>query len=982
MAIVNGQWQPDLFPRQWIGLQATLPGRRNKVLFCGPRKSTKCVSPATILFTGDGLIRIGALASPDPELSEPIRQRVLTMQNSKLSVEKATSFFNSGQRKALKLVTKNGYEIICSPNHPLWSEVAGRIEFREASNLDDSAWLPIVRKHPVKWHNSQVRFEFEWFSKNDAQSHRTSQKINALAAGSQTMAEAIRRSRSSYRAVKKWLGKPFEPKMHQVEVDEDLGYAIGLLVGDGCYTEPNLSHFRIGFSGLDYEINSALNSILAAHFPECSMVHEEGCNYTIQCAALRRFIEISGMGPKYAHEKSVPDFIIKSPANVIRAFLQGLFDTDGTVCKSGYARYCTASELLSKDVQCLLLAIGVRASRLFHYNSHRGYWIVRPWDEDDFSVKIGFRLLRKQSRGKMLVRTKPSRSSYPPSLVGILRDLHALRRSRGVGELPRKVHKHTIDSIFRGNVGLSKKRLVDFFRVLKCDTHSQPLSPYIMDWSIWWDRVVSISECDSPLVDISVPETQNFVGAGFINHNTWTAAHASINHLWRIKDDNFSLLTVTQSVGVDSGIWEKLTKVFIPEWIEGHFGFDWVKPPFVQGVTKKPTAIVRNQFGGESKVSLESLRTESEVEQRFKGKEFGGIWINELSKFKSRKTLDTLKDCLRGNPHMKPEDYLLLADTNPDLDLGTESWIYKLWYELRNDANCPEELKPLQDTLELVEFTVDDNLSMTAADKALLRSEYEHDQDVLQAYYFGKWVTASADAIFFKVFRPLAHILGEDFSANNQDPEMMFPEDNCVELHTGWDPGPVNCAACIIEAPLLTNGRPFIKTLDEHVIVGGDVKLDEFVEKVLEKMDFWEETLGREVAWTHHSDQSVFDQQDIQSKKFYHELIYEMSDGRIELIGTEKGPGSLPAGIDLTKQLLWNDRVAFNRPRCPKIIEAFKSIKRGKRQGEHVSKGSIHKHPYDAWRYAVQAICYDEIRWTILKNLRKTGESRLVSIPL
>lgn len=464
---------------------------------------------------------------------------------------------------------------------------------------------------------------------------------------------------------------------------------------------------------------------------------------------------------------------------------------------------------------------------------------------------------------------------------------------------------------------------------------------------------------------------------------TWGCHAAAIQHAWDTDEAEVCLVTVTQAVGVESGVWQHLTETFIPDWIAGEFGMEWVRKPYLSGATKRPCCSIRNVHGTTSRFCLESLRTEEEVEARFKGKEYSMIWLCEGSKFKKRWTFDTLKQCFR-KPHLTPEQHLFLCDTNPSLEEGTNHWIYKLWYEFKNDQNLPAEFIPLRNALKLIEFTIDDNLSLSTERKQAIMADFSHDQDLVQAYYYGKWTTASADAIFFQQFRPRVHVIGEPESKANPDPEMMFPEPNCIELHTGFDPGPVNCAAVITECvrPRELDGKPAFKVLDELVKVGQKVDLKEFVTEILVKMAYWESTVGREVYWVHHSDRSVFDTRDFESQKYYHQLIYEASEGKIELQAFERGPGSLPAGIDLMKMLLWDNRLFINHCRCPKVVEMFKSIRRGKQAGQHVQKGSVHKHPFDALRYVCQELCYSEINRKIMQSIRKKSESTMVSVTM
>ena len=171
-----------------------------------------------------------------------------------------------------------------------------------------------------------------------------------------------------------------------------------------------------------------------------------------------------------------------------------------------------------------------------------------------------------------------------------------------------------------------------------------------------------------------------FVLASGPRYSTKTVGclHCVADHAWRTDRGNIAMVSVSQSAGLDSGVWEDLVGVIIPQWIASGCGMKWHKKPFTANVTKKPTCIVTNQHGTHTKIQLDSLKHEHEVEHRFKNKRYSMMYVTELSNFVKRKTYDIWGECLRML-HLKEEDHLFLADTNPG-DEGEDSWIYFVWY--------------------------------------------------------------------------------------------------------------------------------------------------------------------------------------------------------------------------------------------------------------------------------------------------------------
>jgi len=753
-----------------------------------------------------------------------------------------------------------------------------------------------------------------------------------------------------------------------------------------------------------------MSQFIQKSFPKSIVRKAKLYDHNIQSSPLRALLKKLGMACQYSHEKVIPKVVFDGGRDVLIGFIQGLFDTDGTASRLGEVSYCTTSSRLSREVQSVLLALGIRTTRTFKANYSRGAWILTCQEEDNFGKNVGFRLARKQSRTQQKGKFYRARSSYPPSLLSVIKRLRETRKDRGVGSLSRKTHKHVIDSVLRQNTSLSARRISPVMDVLN-GWNDAEFQKYWLRGDVWWDKVADCHPVQCPLVDICVPQTQNFIGNGFINHNTVGALHCVAEHAWLTDPCNVGMVTISQTVGLDSGIWRDFTNHTLPEWIGthydgrpwegrdaagnpiegGNFGMEWVKAPYIQGVSKKPTVEVSNCKGGVSVIQLNSLQDESKVEDLFKPRRYSMIYMPELSTFHERKTFDTLTESLRmlGLPADK---HLFLGDTNPPDD---ESWwIHDLWWDL---IECPEdlldefikdrglpltveELKALRNDLFRVDINVEDNPFADPKHVQLLRAKYAHNDELYRRYIKGECVRTTADSLFHEVFRPTFHIVGDPKTKTNPNPEMMYPEEDCIELLTDWDPGSTtNWAAHIVEKFYPSGqyaekyaGKPCFKILDECMVIDEDVDAPLFIHKMLEKMDFWQNQIsGRVINWRHWSDESVFSMKDIGSGKYYQQIIYEISQGEIELMGAEKKPGSLRAGIDLLRRLLWEERIWINNATCPVTIAAFKGIKRGKSDMAVIQKGTPHKHPIDAFRYLVQSECYDELERAVFLNFRK-----------
>jgi hypothetical protein len=486
------------------------------------------------------------------------------------------------------------------------------------------------------------------------------------------------------------------------------------------------------------------------------------------------------------------------------------------------------------------------------------------------------------------------------------------------------------------------------------------------------------------------------------------------DHAWSTNPANITMITISQTVGMDSGIWQDLTKHVLPEWIGhfpdgrpwigrdsdgkeiegGNFGMEWVRPPYTQNVSKKPTVEVSNYAGGVTTIQLDSLQNEEEAEDRFKPRRYSMIYVPEFTTFHKRDTFDTWTECLRmvGLPDNK---HLFLSDGNPP---DSSSWfLHDLWWDLFETLECDlpgfiaekewpltlDQIKALWNALARVDINVEDNPFADPNHVALLKAKYAHNDDLYRRYILGECVTTTTDSIFHEVFRPSFHIVGEPETKSNKDNcEEMFPEDDCFELMTTWDPGTsTNWATLIVEkffpdvekhGPSVAryNGLPCFKVLAEIMCIGEDVDAHAFVQEVLEQMRFYQGIVPRVLRWKHYSDQNVFDYKDIYGK-YYSQIIHEFSEGKIALIGVVKGNQSVQTGLDLVRRLFFEERLWINAARCPVLIDAIKGIKKPKTGLGAVARGSPHKHPIDALRYLLMAECRAELSKSMMLNIKK-----------
>ena len=196
---------------------------------------------------------------------------------------------------------------------------------------------------------------------------------------------------------------------------KELSYYVGAILGDGSISRKN-----VYFMSEDYELIQYMSSIVKRY--NLGEAHENVQKYTK--TSNKPFIRLN-CGPKKARDLcrdiglideighkqfKVPDIVLRSPNDVKFAFIQGIFDTDGTISKyAGHKSnfsldFCTKSNELAVGCMHILRCLGVSCRICTSYNKvyKRMYYKVklRATSARRFLELGGFKCIHKQDRLK------------------------------------------------------------------------------------------------------------------------------------------------------------------------------------------------------------------------------------------------------------------------------------------------------------------------------------------------------------------------------------------------------------------------------------------------------------------------------------------------------------------------------------------------------------------------------------------------------
>lgn len=454
--------------------------------------------------------------------------------------------------------------------------------------------------------------------------------------------------------------------------------------------------------------------------------------------------------------------------------------------------------------------------------------------------------------------------------------------------------------------------------------------------------------------------------------------HRLLRHAWETDQGHIAMFARTRKSAEEGGIFTDLVSTVIPEWEAGNFGFKILNGPKVSGATRLLYLDVSNRHGNKSRIQLHSLDYDFDIEAAIRSTRFSLIYFSELSNFQNRIVFVISSEQLRM-PHLAPSSHMWIADSNPAPE-GTDSWIYQLFHKERLAANHPYPTE--QAKFQVVHIGLSDNPFISEDEKIGIAARHAHDQDLMNRYYHGLWTRRTEAGLFSDVFHHDTHVLGNKNSMDENEWELLLPDENVSKMLTGWDPGSSKNHSCHI---LEKRGNVF-HVLDEIVSLGINLHTADFTAVVMQRIEFWKNFIRdcchtNPVEWRHWSDSSAFEQ--FRSGggalgNFDHNIIAMASEGEIMLVAAPKGKGSIFKRIDIVRRLLFQNRL-FVSVRCTKTIEMLGGICKGKSSVEPVEDSPM-RHVFDSLSYALASECFWEINEEWSPRVASAGN--LVSVRL
>ncbi|MCS7106368.1 MAG: ribonucleoside reductase class II, partial [Candidatus Aenigmarchaeota archaeon] len=243
-----------------------------------------------------------------------------------VSLNRVSNLWRTGFKETYKLITESGYELIATPDHKI---------------LTSEGWLPLIDclGKEVLIQSGEIDFNQDPKLPFDVKNEIKGKNGRIY----------------KYNFPKEW--------------SKELGNVLGWLIGDGWIVSKG-KNCRVGFafSKDENEILDFLKSILDNFYGKNikEVERENGVKHlSYHSKFFVDFFLKLGVDPEKKH---IPKSIFTATKDAVIGFLQGLFSSNGTIGfkhgKTSYIRLTSKSESLLKDVQLLLINLGIK-SRIY-----------------------------------------------------------------------------------------------------------------------------------------------------------------------------------------------------------------------------------------------------------------------------------------------------------------------------------------------------------------------------------------------------------------------------------------------------------------------------------------------------------------------------------------------------------------------------------------------------------------------------------------
>jgi len=403
----------------------------------------KCIVGDSLISTTNGIYEIEDIINNKNNLSTEINGTINNIEN----------YFKYENEKTIKITTKFGYNIEGTPSHRIF--INGKWVMLEELKINDK--IELTKPYFLQTEYQYITYPMLLTKNNENKIENSNNKM-----------------------------------LPRIIINERWGRLLGYLLGDGHLGGKSM--IGVSMDNRNQDIiddvmnlfeSIGLNPKLYIKKPDkrCkNSLCKEGFGVDMKLTS-KTFIEISkkyGLIGKNGKIFRIPKVILKSPKSVIKEFLMGLFESDGTVSIHSSVSLTSKDKKLIEQVQYLLLGFGITSKITHSYNKHyRKYYynlILGRQGSDIFYKEINFISKKKKEILEKFVNGKRSNNEHKMIFEDVIEKIE--HNVNTVFDIEIKnVHSYNANGIINHNSQL---------KLIESGCHKMPIimsnyGPYTLD---------------------------------------------------------------------------------------------------------------------------------------------------------------------------------------------------------------------------------------------------------------------------------------------------------------------------------------------------------------------------------------------------------------------------------------------------------------------------------------------------------------------
>jgi DNA polymerase III delta prime subunit len=491
-------------------------------MLTGPSGCGKCVDGNTIISTKNGLRRISEYSTNKKGFQEN-NISLITVDG----IEKSSHFYEEDVKHTIEIHSSLGASIRGTQDHPLLTFANGSFDYKKLKDIEENDVI-VGKKINSTTGNNKLNYDSSTFVKNR---HDTT-RVNTIF-----------------------------PK----EINEDLAYLLGCIVGNGC-----MSSFYITVCSHNQNmINEMIRISNSLGF--LTNYCKQKYSLDFYSRELAHFFNFLFSGEiKTARFKSIPDCIIHATKNIQVSFLKGLFDCDSYIYKdSNLLEYSTASKILKNDVLTILNNIGIIGFPRSSYNKkyEHIYWTVLLSGNDlNKWIELSGNSIKYNYDNFEYKKTNTNIKTYPGIKELVNNARNSVRKELNVNKAGR-YERYGLSQVFPlleiSNGECSIETVEKYYTWLQniwyLSKENEEVNKaiqvidYILENNLYFSVVKKIEYIDEPstVYDFTLPKNHNFIANGLVNHNT-TVARIMAKTILKASDICINEVNASSDRGIDT----------------------------------------------------------------------------------------------------------------------------------------------------------------------------------------------------------------------------------------------------------------------------------------------------------------------------------------------------------------------------------------------------------------------------------------------